>query len=104
MIFIGLKSMRRLIPFSPPWQWLRDNLGIIRTSADIETLSRTVEDTGGLYFVPAFSGLFAPRWRNDARGVIVGLTQYSNKAHIARAVLEAIAFQVRGRFGSAPYE
>jgi glycerol kinase len=76
-------------------QWLRDNLGIIRTSAEVETLARTVDDNGGIYFVPAFSGLFAPYWKNDARGVIVGLTRYVNKGHIARAVLEATAFQTR---------
>jgi glycerol kinase len=76
-------------------QWLRDNLGIIQTSAEVETLARTVDDNGGIYFVPAFSGLFAPYWKNDARGVIVGLTRYVNKGHIARAVLEATAFQTR---------
>jgi glycerol kinase len=74
-------------------QWLRDNLGMIGSSAEIETLARTVEDNGGVYFVPAFSGLFAPYWKADARGVICGLTRYANKAHIARAVLEASAFQ-----------
>ncbi|MEU0470014.1 glycerol kinase GlpK [Amycolatopsis sp. NPDC006131] len=76
-------------------QWLRDNLGIIRNAAEIEELARTVEDNGGAYFVPAFSGLFAPYWRSDARGVIAGLTRYVNKGHIARAVLEATAFQTR---------
>lgn len=76
-------------------QWLRDNLGIIQKSADIETLARTVEDNGGIYFVPAFSGLFAPYWRSDARGVIAGMTRYVNKGHIARAVLEATAYQTR---------
>ncbi|AIJ20953.1 glycerol kinase GlpK [Amycolatopsis methanolica] len=76
-------------------QWLRDNLGIISTAAEIEELARTVEDNGGAYFVPAFSGLFAPYWRSDARGVIAGLTRYVNKGHIARAVLEATAFQTR---------
>jgi glycerol kinase len=74
-------------------QWLRDNLGIIKDSADIETLANSVDDNGGCYFVPAFSGLFAPYWKTDARGVIVGLTRYVNKAHIARAALEATAFQ-----------
>lgn len=74
-------------------QWLRDNLGIIEQSADVETLARNVEDTGGMYFVPAFSGLFAPYWRSDARGVMVGMTRYINKNHIARAVLEATAYQ-----------
>jgi glycerol kinase len=74
-------------------QWLRDNLGLIREARDIETLARTVEDNGGMYIVPAFSGLFAPYWRSDARGVMVGLTQYINKGHIARAVLEANAYQ-----------
>ncbi|MFD4255417.1 glycerol kinase GlpK [Amycolatopsis thermoflava] len=76
-------------------QWLRDNLGIISNAAEIEELARTVEDNGGAYFVPAFSGLFAPHWRSDARGVIAGLTRYVNKGHIARAVLEATAFQTR---------
>jgi len=76
-------------------QWLRDNLGLIRTSSDIEGLARTVDDNGGIYFVPAFSGLFAPYWRSDARGVIVGLTRYVQKGHIARAALEATAYQTR---------
>ncbi|MEU0488414.1 glycerol kinase GlpK [Nocardiopsis changdeensis] len=76
-------------------QWLRDNLGLISTAPEIETLARTVEDNGGCYFVPAFSGLFAPHWRGDARGVIAGLTGYVNKGHIARAVLEATAWQTR---------
>jgi len=76
-------------------QWLRDNLGLIQSAAEIETLAGTVEDNGGCYFVPAFSGLFAPHWRSDARGVIAGLTGYITKGHIARAVLEATAWQVR---------
>ncbi len=76
-------------------QWLRDNLGLIAHSAEVENLARSVEDNGGIYFVPAFSGLFAPRWRSDARGVIVGLTRYINKGHIARAALEATAYQTR---------
>jgi glycerol kinase len=76
-------------------QWLRDNLGIIEKSADIETLARTVEDNGGVYFVPAFSGLYAPYWEASARGVIAGLTRYANKAHLARAALEATAYQTR---------
>jgi glycerol kinase len=76
-------------------QWLRDNLGMISASADIETLAKTVEDNGGAYFVPAFSGLFAPYWKSDARGVIAGLTRYVTKGHIARAVLEATAWQTR---------
>ena len=76
-------------------QWLRDNLGLIEKSSDIETLTKTVEDSGGIYFVPAFSGLFAPYWRTDARGVIVGLTRYIHKGHIARAALEASAYQTR---------
>jgi len=76
-------------------QWLRDNLGMITKSAEVEDLARTVEDNGGIYFVPAFSGLFAPYWRSDARGVIVGLTRYVNKGHIARAALEATAYQTR---------
>jgi glycerol kinase len=74
-------------------QWVRDNMGLIKKSSDIEKLAETVEDNGGAYFVPAFSGLYAPYWRNDARGVIVGLTRYVNKGHIARAVLEATAYQ-----------
>ena len=74
-------------------QWLRDNLGIISSAPEIEDLAQTVEDNGGAYFVPAFSGLFAPYWRSDARGVIVGLTRYVNRGHIARAVLEACAYQ-----------
>jgi glycerol kinase len=76
-------------------QWLRDNLGLIQQSGDVETLARSVEDNGGIYFVPAFSGLFAPRWRSDARGVIVGMTRYINKGHIARAALESTAYQTR---------
>ena len=76
-------------------QWLRDNLGMIEKSADVEALASSVEDNGGIYFVPAFSGLFAPYWRSDARGAIVGLTRYVNKGHIARAALEATAFQTR---------
>ncbi|MGH3451865.1 MAG: glycerol kinase GlpK [Haloechinothrix sp.] len=76
-------------------QWLRDNLGMISSAAEIEEHARTVEDNGGAYFVPAFSGLFAPYWRSDARGAIVGLTRYVNKGHLARAVLEATAFQTR---------
>jgi glycerol kinase len=76
-------------------QWLRDNLQIIDKSSDIEPLARTVEDNGDVYFVPAFSGLFAPYWRSDARGVIAGLTRYANKGHIARAALEATAYQTR---------
>ncbi len=76
-------------------QWLRDNLGLIDKSSDIESLAATVSDNGGIYFVPAFSGLFAPYWRPDARGVIVGLTRYINKGHLARAVLEATAYQTR---------
>ena len=76
-------------------QWLRDNLGMIEKSADIETLARTVKDNGDVYFVPAFSGLYAPYWKENARGVIAGLTRYANKGHLARAVLEATAFQTR---------
>ena len=76
-------------------QWVRDNLGLIGSAPEIETLANTVEDNGGAYFVPAFSGLFAPYWRSDARGGIVGLTRYINKGHLARAVLEATAFQSR---------
>jgi glycerol kinase len=76
-------------------QWLRDNLGIIQQSADIEALAASVPDNGGVYFVPAFSGLYAPYWKTSARGVIAGLTRHSNKSHIARAALEATAFQTR---------
>jgi glycerol kinase len=76
-------------------QWLRDNLGLIATAPEVEQLARTVEDNGGAYFVPAFSGLFAPHWRSDARGAIVGLTRFVNRGHLARAVLEATAFQTR---------
>jgi len=76
-------------------QWLRDNLGLIEKSADIEELARTVDDNGGVYFVPAFSGLYAPYWKDSARGVIAGLTRYVTKGHLARAVLEATAFQTR---------
>jgi glycerol kinase len=75
-------------------QWLRDNLGILSTAAEVEALANSVPDTGGVYVVPAFSGLFAPHWRPDARGVIVGLTRFTTRAHIARASLEAVAFQV----------
>src|SRR2546422_9406717 len=76
-------------------QWLRDNLGLIGVSSEIETLARSVEDNGGVYFVPAFSGLYAPYWKHNARGVIAGLTRYASKGHLARAVLEATAFQTR---------
>ena len=79
-------------------QWFRDNFGLIAESSEIEDLSRQVPDNGGVFFVPAFSGLFAPHWRSDARGLIIGLTHFSNKAHIARAVLEATAFQSREVF------
>jgi len=74
-------------------QWLRDNLGLIASASEVETLARSVDDNGGAYIVPAFSGLFAPYWRSDARGVITGLTRYVNKGHLARAVLEANAYQ-----------
>ena len=76
-------------------QWLRDNLGLIKESPEVEELAKTVEDNGGVYFVPAFSGLFAPYWRSEARGVMAGLTRYVNKGHIARAALEATAWQTR---------
>ncbi len=76
-------------------QWLRDNLGLIKSAAESEELAKSVKDSGGCYLVPAFSGLFAPYWRSDARGVIVGLTRYINKAHIVRAALEAICYQTR---------
>ncbi len=76
-------------------QWLRDNLSLIQSSPEVEALAKSVEDNGGIYFVPAFSGLYAPYWKSDARGVIVGLTRYVNKGHIARASLEATAYQTR---------
>ena len=76
-------------------QWFRDNIGLVQSAPDIEALASSVEDNGGCYFVPAFSGLFAPYWRSDARGVIAGLTGYITKAHLARAVLEATAWQTR---------
>jgi glycerol kinase len=76
-------------------QWVRDNFGLIEKSSDIEVLARSVADNGGVYFVPAFSGLYAPYWKESARGVIAGLTRYANKGHLARAVLEATAFQSR---------
>jgi glycerol kinase len=76
-------------------QWMRDNFGLIEKSSDIEPLARTVKDNGGVYFVPAFSGLYAPYWKDNARGVIAGLTRQTNKGHLARAVLEATAFQTR---------
>ena len=76
-------------------QWMRDNLKMIDSSSDIEPLARTVEDNGDVYFVPAFSGLFTPYWRSDARGVITGLTRFANRGHIARAVLEATAYQTK---------
>jgi glycerol kinase len=76
-------------------QWMRDNLGLIQKSTEIESLARTVKDNGGVYFVPAFSGLYAPYWRSDARGVIAGLTRFANKGHLARAVLESTAYQTR---------
>jgi glycerol kinase len=76
-------------------QWLRDQLGLIQSSSEIEELSNTVQDNGDVYFVPAFSGLFAPYWRSDARGVIVGLSRYANRGHLARATLESICYQTR---------
>src|SRR5206468_9627321 len=76
-------------------QWLRDNLKMIRTAPEVEDLAKTVDDNGGCYIVPAFSGLFAPYWKSDARGVFAGLTRYVNAGHIARAALEATAFQSR---------
>ncbi|MDP9442868.1 MAG: glycerol kinase GlpK [Actinomycetota bacterium] len=76
-------------------QWLRDNLGLIHSADEVEALARTVDDNGGAYFVPAFSGLFAPHWRPDARGALVGLTGYVHRGHLARAVLEATAYQTR---------
>jgi glycerol kinase len=76
-------------------QWLRDNLGIIESAPEVEALARSVDDNGGVYFVPAFSGLFAPHWRSDARGVVAGLTRFATKGHLARAALESTAFQTR---------
>jgi glycerol kinase len=76
-------------------QWLRDQLGIISEAAEIEALANRVDDNGGVYFVPAFSGLFAPHWRSDARGVIVGLSRFNSSAHLARATLESICYQTR---------
>ena len=76
-------------------QWLRDNLGLISAAHEVEALAASVPDNGDVYFVPAFSGLFAPHWRADARGVITGLTRFANKGHIARAALEATAYQTR---------
>jgi len=76
-------------------QWLRDQLGLIRQASDVEILARQVEDNGDVYFVPAFSGLFAPHWRSDARGAIVGLSRFNTRSHVARATLEAICFQSR---------
>lgn len=76
-------------------QWMRDNLGMIKSASQIEDLAKTVEDNGDIYFVPAFSGLFAPYWRSDARGIIAGMTRFTNKGHLARAVLEANAYQTR---------
>jgi glycerol kinase len=76
-------------------QWLRDNLGLIANSGEIEALAASVQDNGGVYFVPAFSGLYAPYWKDNARGVIAGLTRFAGKGHLARAVLEATAFQTR---------
>jgi len=76
-------------------QWLRDNLGLIQSSAEVEALAKSVADNGGIYFVPAFSGLYAPYWKSNARGVIVGMTRYVNKGHLARAALEATAYQTR---------
>jgi len=77
-------------------QWLRDNLKMIDSAPEIETLAAEVEDNGGVYFVPAFSGLFAPYWKSSARGVIAGLTRFNTRGHIARAVLEATAWQTQG--------
>jgi glycerol kinase len=81
-------------------QWLRDNLGMISASSDVEKLAAEAEDNGGVYFVPAFSGLYAPHWNERARGTIIGLTRYVNRSHIARAVLEATAFQTREVLGA----
>jgi glycerol kinase len=85
-------------------QWLRDNLGIIRSAPEVETLAKTVDDNGDVYVVPAFQGLFAPYWRPDARGAIVGLTRFATKGHIARASLEAVAYQTLDVFAAANSE
>ncbi len=74
-------------------QWLRDQLGVIKNASEIDVLAATIDDAGGIYFVPAFSGLFAPYWRSDARGVVVGLSRFHTSAHLARATLEAICYQ-----------
>ncbi len=79
-------------------QWFRDNFGLIKKSSEIEILAKQVKDNGGIYFVPAFSGLFAPYWRSDARGVITGLTHYVNKTHLARAIIESTAYQTKDIF------
>jgi glycerol kinase len=76
-------------------KWLRDNMGIIKSAKEVGDLAATVESTGGVYFVPAFSGLFAPHWRDDARGTIVGMTQYTTKAHLCRATLEAVSYATK---------
>ena len=76
-------------------QWLRDNLGVIEQAPDVESLARSVDDNGGIYFVPAFSGLYAPYWKDNARGAIVGMTHHVNKGHLARATLEATTYQTR---------
>jgi glycerol kinase len=76
-------------------QWLRDQLGIISAASEVEALANTVPDNGGMYFVPAFSGLFAPHWRSDARGVVVGMSRFNTRGHLARATLEAICYQTR---------
>jgi glycerol kinase len=76
-------------------QWLRDQLGIIHSAGEVEALAKSVPDNGGIYFVPAFSGLFAPYWRSDARGVIVGMSRFNHRGHLARATLEAICYQTR---------
>jgi glycerol kinase len=91
----ALRAGRRIAITGALVQWLRDNLGLFTDAAEIEPLARSVADNGDVYIVPAFSGLYAPYWREDARGVIAGLTRYANKAHIARAALEATAYQVR---------
>jgi glycerol kinase len=76
-------------------QWLRDEMGIIDDASEVEALARTVDDNGDVYLVPAFSGLFAPHWRSDARGAVVGLTRFANRGHLARAAIEATAFQTQ---------
>ncbi|KAI3969895.1 hypothetical protein MKX01_038363 [Papaver californicum] len=89
------KVRRRALMELEPVQWLRDSLGIIQSASEIEELANKVENTGGVYFVPAFNGLFAPWWRDDVRGICIGITRFTNKSHIAHSVLESMCFQVK---------